>query len=149
MVVTVGTLKCEGEERLSKRVGPVRDVLDAVFLLDDASLLRDLVIAVEAGGQYLFLGGIGQQVTGQLPGDELIVRVIFVERVDHPIAPRPHGAQAVVLVAVGIGIAGDVHPVDGHLFPILGLGQQLVHHLLIRLGGWVLEKTLLQIQRWR
>ncbi len=95
---------------LSQGVGTVHHVIGAVFLLYHPALLRDRVVAVEPGRQELFPGGIGQQVAGQLPGQEFIVGQVFVEGVDDPVAPGPHGTVAVVLIAVGIGIARHVEP---------------------------------------
>ena len=40
---------------------------------DDGAFLRDVMISIEGRGQNLFAGRVQDQVTGQLPGDELIV----------------------------------------------------------------------------
>ena len=79
--------------------------------------------------------GPGQQVAGQLPGDELVVRQIGVEGLDDPVAPGPHGAIDVGLVAVGVGVAGQVEPVDGHALAEPGRGQQAVDQALVGVRG--------------
>ena len=53
----------------------------------------------------LFTRGVGQKIAGQLLDGKLIERHTRVERVDHPIPIRPDVALAVLLVAVGIGVA--------------------------------------------
>ena len=53
---------------------------------------------------------LGQQVAGELLDGELVERHVAVEGVDHPVAPAPHDALAVALVAVGVGVAGRVEP---------------------------------------
>ena len=58
--------------------------------------------------------GVGQQVAGELLDRELVERHVAVEGVDHPVAPPPHVALAVGLVAVGVGIAGRVEPAGRH-----------------------------------
>ena len=55
----------------------------------------------------------GQQVAGDLLDGELVERHVAVEGVDHPVAPAPHRALAVALVAVGVGVAGGVEPAAG------------------------------------
>ena len=40
--------------------------------------------------------------------DELVVRLIAVEGVDHPVAIEPDAALLVFFVAVGIGVTGGV-----------------------------------------
>lgn len=59
-----------------------------------------------------------QHVSGDLPPEELVVREIAVQGVDHPVAIPPGiGAQLVPLEAVGVGVVGDVEPVSGPASP--------------------------------
>ena len=55
--------------------------------------------------------GVGQQVAGDLLDGESIEGHIAVEGVDDPIAIAPHVAMVVDVVAVGVGVAGQVEPV--------------------------------------
>ena len=72
---------------------------------------------VESGRQTLLLGGVRQQVAGELPGDKLVKGEIAVERPDDPIAVRPHGSVAIRLKTVSVGVAGQIQPIHGHAFP--------------------------------
>ena len=82
--------------------------------------------AVERGGENLVARGIVEQVAGELPGEELVVRQIVVERAHDPVAVRPLRVELVGLVAVGVGVAGGVEPGDGHVFAEGGAGEQAV-----------------------
>ena len=73
---------------------------------------------LKAGGEDLVLGGIGKQVPGDLLGDELVVGKVLLKSPDDPVAPRPDIAVAVLLVTIGVGIAGDVQPLGGHSFGV-------------------------------
>ena len=95
-------------------VDPVVDVIDAVFFLDRAAFRFLLVQAVESRGQDLIVAGPGEQVAGQLPGDELVPGKIVVESTDHPIAIRPRVALAIDLKAVAVGITSHVEPIGRH-----------------------------------
>ena len=69
---------------------------------------------------------LGEQVAGELLGEEPVERLVAVIGGDHPVAPGPHGAGEVVLVAVGIGKAGAVEPVHRHALAIERRSQQAV-----------------------
>ena len=67
MVMAFGTFKGECQESFAKSVGPVSYIFDPVFFIDHTAFLGDFVVPVESGSQLLFPGGIGEEVTGQLP----------------------------------------------------------------------------------
>ena len=67
--------------------------------------------------------------------DELVERLVAVEGGDHPVAPGPHGPGEVVLVAVGVGVAGRVEPVHGHALAVARRGQQAIDQLARRRPG--------------
>src|SRR5689334_5284284 len=81
-----------------------------------------------------------QQVAGELPGEELVVGQVLVERADDPVAPRPDVAVAVGLVAEGVGVAGHVQPVHRQALAEVRRGQQPVGRMLIRLRRRVGEE---------
>ena len=100
------------------RVHAIHDILGRILLRDDAALGVATVVAVEAGGDVLFARRAGQQITRELLHREAVEGQVAVERVDHPVAPAPHGAFAVALVAVGVGVAGRVEPTAGHALAV-------------------------------
>ena len=76
------------------------------------------MVAIVAGGDLSEKISIRQQVAGHLLGDKPVERHVVVERLDDPVAPNPHVAQAVVLVAVGVGVAGGLQPAKGHVLAV-------------------------------
>ena len=78
--------------------------------------------------------GVGQQVAGKLPGDELIERHVGVEGPHDPVTPRPRLALAIDLKAVAVGVAGRVQPIDGHALAVMLGGEQAVDQSLVGIG---------------
>ena len=93
---------------------PVDAVLGEELVDHDAALAVQAVVAVERGGDALVEGGAGQHVARKLLDGELVERHVVVVGVDDPVAPAPHRPLAVGLIAVGVGVAGGVEPLDGH-----------------------------------
>ena len=122
----------QSHERARRRLHPVDDVLDLVFVGDRAAFEVDHVIAVEARGHLLFARGVRQEVARKLLDRELVVGHVAVERGDDPVAPRPHPAQAVDVIAVRVGIPCRVQPRHRHAFAIAWRLQELVDPLLVR-----------------
>ena len=98
-------------------------------------LLRDRFRAQgqETGGHdAAFVDRAGRfrrkQVSGDLLADEPVVGQVVVERLDDVVAVSPGVRIPVVLVvARGIGVAGDIQPVPAPAFPVERGGQQAVH----------------------
>src|SRR5205823_912324 len=94
------------------RVGPVLDGAGAELLLVRGGGAVPEGVAVEARRHLLRGGCAGQQVARELLDGELVERHVAVDRVDDPVAPAPRvAADAVILVAVALGEAGEVEPV--------------------------------------
>ena len=123
VVVTTAALEREPEESRAEGGDAVVDVVDAVFLFDRAALGFLCVETVEGGGEDLIFGGLGQEVAGELVGDEFIPREVLVEGLNDPVAPWPHVALAVDLETVAVGVAGEVEPICGHAFAIARRGE--------------------------
>ena len=84
----------------------------------------------------------GQQVAGDLLADELVVRLVGVERVDDVVAVPPGVRVGDVPRRAGrLGVAGDVEPVPAPALAERGRGQQPVDHLLERVGRRVRRRT--------
>ena len=123
MVVAAGAAHRQPHEGSADGIGPVSYVLYPELFGDDAALRVLLVVAVEAGGQYLLGGGVVQQVAPQLPLDELVVGQVLVVRLDDPVAVGPHRVVKIIQVALRIREAGHVHPVGRHPLAVGGAGQ--------------------------
>ena len=69
------------------------------------------------------VSGCGKSTVGKLLGEKLIVGHVLAERADHPVAPRPHGAGVIELVAIAIGVACVIQPDGGHAFGVVDAGE--------------------------
>ena len=78
----------------------IHHVVHAVLFGDASPFAIDGMITAKGRRELLFFGGVRQEVAGELPDGEFIVRQIAVESLDDPIAPRPHRSFGVTLIAV-------------------------------------------------
>ncbi len=119
VIVALGALDGQAEHRLSDGVHAVEHRVHAKLLGIDGALLVEHGIAQEAGGHDLILVGVRQLVAGKLLDEELVVGQITVEGVDHVIAVEMDLARHVLLVTVGIRVAGGVQPVPSPAFAVV------------------------------
>jgi hypothetical protein len=82
----------------------------------NSAFFIDHGIAQKTGCDELILSTIRQQIARQLLGQKLIVRLVFVERSDDPVAIEPDKSRLVLFKAIRIRIAGRVEPVSGPFF---------------------------------
>ncbi len=118
VVVTAGASHGQAQPYDCRGVHAVGDILYAELFRHDSALGAGAVIAVEARGDFLAERGARQQVAGDLLDREPIERHVAIERVDNPVAPAPHVAITVRLVAVGVGVTRGFHPAVGHAFGV-------------------------------
>ena len=90
----------------------------------------------------IFCSGValGSRSPASLLDGELVERHVPVEGVDDPVAVGPDGAAVVLLVAVGVGVAGQVEPGPGLVFAVVRRGQQPVDRLLVGVGRPVVAR---------
>ena len=131
VVVAARTLEGLREEGCAHCVHAIHHVGDSKFLLDRAAFLRLHVVSIKCRRQYLVLRRVRQQVSGELPRYKSVVGQILVERLDHPIAPRPHRAITICLVTESVGITGEIEPIDRHPFTEGLRFQEFVDDLLV------------------
>ena len=127
----------------------VDDILDLILVGNRPAFEIDHVVAVEAGGHLLLARGIRQQVAGQLLDGELIEWQVAVERVDDPVSPWPHPAQAVDVVAVCIRVACGIQPRHGHTLTVTRRLQQRVDATFVSVGRAIGEKAVDLCRRGR
>src|SRR5262249_61133514 len=67
----------------------------------------------------------GQDIPSQLLPDELVERLVTVERVDDVVAvAHDLGYRIVRIVAGRVGVMDDVHPMPPPAFAVMGRGQE-------------------------
>src|SRR4051794_28375185 len=72
------------------RVDAVDDFLNTKLLGVRSAFLVDQRVAMKTGRNELLARGVGKQVAGELLDRELIEWFVFIQRLNHPIAVRPH-----------------------------------------------------------
>ena len=110
---------------------------DTVFLVVRSTLGIVHRVAMEARGDELVGGGLGQQVPGELQNGKPVERQVLVQCSDYPVPIWPDRAEGVLLVAHRVRVAGKVKP---HPRPALaeraGI-QQSIHQGFVRIGRTV------------
>ena len=135
MVVTAGAFQSEPQKSGAEGFGPIGDIFESELLLNTSSLIGLTMQTVEGRSQPLVGRCVREQIPGQLLGDEDIVGKISVVGPNHPVTPGPDMILLVVLVAEGVGIAGDIQPAGSHVLSVTGRRQQPVHNPLVGPGG--------------
>ena len=132
MVMAAGAGDREPEEGLGRGIDAL---IDGVVLIVKTLTDGD---EAEGGEARVFLLQVREAVGGQLFGDELVVRLIRVQRIDDVITERPSVGVAIVFKkrvalvdgqSTRVGIAGRIEPVAGPAFPVMRRGQQFIHFL--------------------
>ena len=142
VVVAAGAGDRQAEEDRADRAGDFGQFRLAADLRID--IPRDHLArpgAAESGGDQRFVISRFGLVAGQLEGDEPVVGEVFLEGPDHPIAVSPGvGPLGVEFEPVRVGMMGQVEPVLGLAFAILGRSEQAVDDPLEGVGPVVLEE---------
>ena len=121
-------------------VHPIHHSDVPVFLIARAAFVVRHRVSMKRRGDKLLVGGVVQQITGDLLKGELIERLVRVQRADDVIAIRPDRPRRIIRVAAGIRIARLVQP---ELRPMLAerlLLEQVIHGPLVSSGFSVSEK---------
>ena len=136
VVVALGAADGAAEPHGGGRVHAIHErFVHRLVGIDTAFFVRHRV-AVEAGRDFLILGpllvaALWQHVAGDLLDRELVERQIAVERVDHPVAILPDAAPVVLLVAVRVGVAGEIQPRTRPPLAVARRGQQAIDDAVV------------------
>ena len=142
VVVTARAAEREAHEHSRCGLHPIDDVLDGVFLGNDAAFAVAAMVAIEPRRDLLVERRTREHVAGNLLQRELVERKIAIERVDDPIAPAPHVAFRVCLVSVRVRIARSVEPLCGHPLTIALRGEQAIDDLLVCVTRFVVHERI-------
>ena len=134
VVMALGTAYGQAEPDRADRVRAVDGLLEPELLDVHASLTILEPVAEEADRHALVGGSSGQGVPRDLLQRESVEWHIVVQRVDDPLPPAPSvWADVVLLVAVRVGVAGEVEPLDGPALAVVLRLEQPVHERHVRL----------------
>ena len=123
--VALGALEGEAESGFADAVEPVDDGLDAKLLRDNGALFVDHAVAEKTGGDDLILGGLGQEVAGDLLDEKLVVGLVPIQGVNDPVTPGPLFAREIFFEAVAVGVAGGVEPDAGPFLAVAFAREKL------------------------
>ena len=90
MVVTLSAPDSQPKKNSTGRCNAIKNTVDPKLFNIDSSLLIDLGVAVEAGGNLLLFGSSRQKISRQLLNGKLIEGHVAIECVDHPIGLLPN-----------------------------------------------------------
>ena len=131
VVVALGTSERQPHPDGRGRADPVDHGMEAKLERIDPALFVEHRVAVKSRGHDLIARRVGQHVARQLLDRKLVERQIAIQRRDHPVAIGPDDARFVFLVAIGVGIAGEVQPATCPAFSIVRRGQQPIDESLV------------------
>ena len=120
VIVALGAAHRCPEEGHRGRADAFGIVLGDIFRVLDSALFRDLVDPVESGRYVVLGGGILKEIPGQLFDDEGVVGLVAVEGADDIVPVGGHAPRLVTVVAVTVGVAGQVEPHHRHTFAVVG-----------------------------
>ena len=140
VIVAATTIEGEAHPGRADGFGHVHDIVDAVFFGDGSAFAVDGMVSEESGGELLLVGGIGKEVACNLPDREIIEREIAIDCIGDPVAPGPHRAFVVSLIAIGVGVAGGIEPGPGHALSKGRIGEEAIDQVFPGLGRLVGEE---------
>lgn len=108
VIVALRAIGGEAEVDPADGLDAVCGIEGEVFFVDGSTFIGGDVAALESGGDELLGGGIGEEISSDLVGGELVEREVVVEGGDDPIAVGPHFAIVIEVHAMGVGITSGV-----------------------------------------
>ena len=133
MAVALHAGEARAHDGLPGGVDPVYDRGQPELLIVASALVVGEGVTVESRGDELFVAGLGEQVAGKLLGEEPVVRHVVIEGSNQPVAVPPDRSRLVGLVALGVGVAGEVQPYGRPALPETRGGEQAVDEPLVGL----------------
>ena len=119
VVVALGALNREPEHALADRVHAIEHRVHPELLGVHAAFFIEHRVAQKTGRHNLVLRGIGQQIAGELLDNELIIRQIAIERVDHVITIEPDVARFILFEPIRIRVARRIKPMAAPAFAVM------------------------------
>ncbi len=142
VVVAAGAPQGDAEHAGADHVGHLgQDLVARAGHLLVAGILAQRTETVESGGDAQHLVARVDLVAGELLGEEAVVGLVGVERLDHVIAETPGVlAVGVILEAVAFGEADYVEPMLTPAFAVVGVVEQALDQLLVGVRGPVVDE---------
>ena len=142
VVVTRSAVQRCTEPDPTRRGDAVVGVVRLVLLVDGSALVRRRIAAMEARRRLLIRRRVIEQIPRELFQCELVELHVLVERLDHPVAIRPHLAVVVEVEPMRIGVTRGVEPVTPAMLAPRRRCHQSLHELLVVVRRLVLHERL-------
>src|SRR2546426_4484992 len=150
MVMTTRAVHGEPHKTLEGRADHVVEVLVAIERIILLAEPDARAYAVEGSGGHAVVGWVIELVGGELLDDELVVRLVVIQGLDHVIAIAPCCRQiAIVLEARAVGVANDVQPVSSPTLAVMGRGQQPLDEVLVGSRRRILDEGVHLLRGWQ
>ena len=137
----------------ASRVDAIDHVKIEILRIDQAAFVAGHDIAVKAGRDLLVDGRAWQKIARDLFDRELVERQVRVERLDDPLAPEPHVAQRIVMIAARVAVARKIEPGNSQPLAKVRRREQTIHGALncgLRIADCGLNKCIhLRDRRWQ
>ena len=143
VIMALGAADGQAEPDGSDRVGAIHGLLEPELLdLHPAFPVLEAV-PVESRRDPLVDSCARQDVPRDLLDRKAVKRHVAIESVDHPLAPAP-GVRplGVLLVAVGVGVASEIEPVDRPALSVVARLKKAVDEALVRARPWVRQECI-------
>ena len=114
--VALRTPQREAQHPRAHGIHPVEHAFHAPLLGHDRAFFVGHAVPEKTGRDDLLLRAIRQQIARDLFGDEPVVRHVRIERMDHPVAPRPLLARQILFKPVRVRVARHIQPLPRPLF---------------------------------
>ena len=130
VVVAPAAIEREPEPHRARRLHAILHIVHPRLLRDAPAFAIDHVVPVKARRDKLLVLRLRQQVAGDLLDRKFVEWHVRVERRNRPVAPEPHRASRVALIAVRVRIPRRLQPLPHHAFAVARRREQLVHKRL-------------------
>ena len=122
MVVALGATGRQAQPTGADRTDPVAHVFRQVFARLGSAFAGDQVEAEKSGGDALLVGGVREQIPGDLFFGKLVERQVVVERLDDVVTVRKNPHVLVAVVTDRVGEPDDIQPRHRHPLAVAGRG---------------------------
>ena len=139
MGVAASAYHTHPEKDRAKSLNAIKIILGLEFSRDHPTLGSGGIHAYKSRGNLLLHGRGFQQVTSQLPGDEVIKWQVVVEGAHHPIAVRINAPPIVQMKTMGVTITDGIEPKPRLVLAISRVFQELIQPPLVSPGRLVVQ----------
>ena len=149
VVMALTALNRQPEHRFADRIHAVEHRVHAELLRIHAPFFVKHRMSQEAGCDELILCRIRQEVASELLDQELVIRQIAIERVDHPISIEPHLPRLIFFKSIRVRVTGGIEPMSSPTFSVVRRREKPFDLLFKSIRRGICKKRIDLVRRWR